>query len=383
MSRLLILSNGAGEDAIANRVLQCLPNGLKSRVVCCPLVGPGKAYKNYEMCGPRVLPPSEGLFRESWHLALEDLVSGVIAGHFRQLKFLRSVRKKVSMVVAFGDLFPVIMSSLAGCRRTLFVGTAKSVYHHPYSLVERFLLSRMVNRSIVRDGATAQELMNKGLDAKWLGNAMMDEVQPQGLELPFSSEGDVLTLFPGSRGKAPEVLAYQLEVLELMADDCAFQAGVAVAPGTDVESLVKPAAQKGWEFNPGDSSHYVGRLCKQELTVHFLAGALGDLLTRSKIALGQAGTANEQAAGAGVPVVAYDPKGEKGLRWYRKRQKGLLGDAVQVVQDSKPIIAAELQMLLKNETEHRRRADIGRERMGPPGGCQRMADAIADLWPNE
>ena len=32
-----------------------------------------------------------------------------------------------------------------------------------------------------------------------------------------------------------------------------------------------------------------------------------------------------------VPVVAYDPRGERGLRWYRKRQKGLLGEAVSVV----------------------------------------------------
>jgi len=115
-------------------------------------------------------------------------------------------------------------------------------------------------------------------------------------------------------------------------------------------------------------------------TVHLLSGVLGDLLQKSAVALGQAGTANEQAAGAGVPVVAYDPRGEKGLRWYRKRQKGLLGDSVSVVAQDPATIANELQWLLQDSQERERRADIGRERMGPAGGCQRMADAITAMW---
>ena len=382
MTRLLILSNGAGEDAIANKVLQCLPEDLKSRVVCCPLVGPGRALSDFEICGPRVLPPSEGLFRESWLLALKDLTHGVVGGHFRQLKFLRSVQKKVALVVSFGDLFPVNLGYLSGFRRHLFVGTAKSVYHHPYSVVERFLLRHTVDMSIVRDGATAKELMDYDLRAQWLGNAMMDEVQPVGLTLPFTPEGDVLTLFPGSRGKAPGVLAYQLDILDLVEQSCpGLQAGVAVAPGTDPVDLVGPSVAKGWNYLPGTAEHHVGRLERGSLTVHLLSAALGDLLSRSKVALGQAGTANEQAAGAGVPVVAYDPRGEKGLRWYRKRQKGLLGDAVRVVKEDKAVIAAEVQLLLNNSQEHARRAEIGLERMGPPGGCQRMAEAIVEAWP--
>ena len=91
MSSLLVLSNGAGEDAIASRVLKELPEPLSSEVVCCPLVGPGKALTEYEFCGPRVLPPSEGLFRESWLLALKDLARGTIAGHLRQFRFLKGV----------------------------------------------------------------------------------------------------------------------------------------------------------------------------------------------------------------------------------------------------------------------------------------------------
>jgi uncharacterized protein (TIGR03492 family) len=375
VSKLLVLSNGAGEDAIAKKILRELPEELRSRVVCCPLVGPGRALEEFEICGPRVLPPSEGLFRESWRLALKDLTQGVIGGHFRQLKFLREVEDRVALTVAVGDLFPVIWAALAGSKRIFFVGTAKSVYHHPYSLIERWILKRFVGESLVRDQATAERLSQFGLPARWLGNAMMDEVQPSGAELPFSGDRPVLTLFPGSRAKAPETLAYQLKILREVEEKCPIQAGVALAPGTESEALVQPSVRDGWHYSAQDESLTMG-----DSQVYLLAGRLGDLLSVSSVALGQAGTANEQAAGAGVPVVAYDPKGERGLRWYRKRQKGLLGDAVSVVKKDVPRVASELIHLLRDDAERERRAQIGRERMGPLGGCRRMADAIAQMW---
>ena len=382
MNRLLVLSNGAGEDAIAGKILHRLPSELKNRVVCCPLVGAGSALeRDFELVGPRVHPPSEGLFRESWRLALKDLAQGVIVGHLRQLAFLRRSRHRFSLTVAVGDLLPVLWAGLAGCGPVAFVGTAKSVHYHPYSLPERLLLRLFCSVSLVRDPDTARVLNNKGVKALWHGNAMMDEVQPGGIELPFHSEATVLTLFPGSRGEAAEVLANQLDILELVhSTHPSLQAGVALAPGLTPETLVQPAVRRGWSFEPGNVEHLRGTLTRQGLQIFLLSGCLGDLLERSVVALGQAGTANEQAAGAGVPVVAYDPKGEKGLSWYRARQKGLLGDAVRVVVDKQALVADELQLLLSDPEERERRAEIGRSRMGPPGGCARMAGEISRLW---
>lgn len=382
VKRLLVISNGAGEDAIASKILDWLPTDIKSVVACCPLVGAGAAYDGrYEICGPRVTPPSGGLFRESWLLALKDMAAGVLGGHLRQLRFLHDVRQDVGLTVAVGDLFPVLWSALAGCRPILFVGTAKSVYHHRYSFPERAVLRRLVALSLVRDEATADDLLRDGIKARCLGNAMMDEVQPQGLELPFAPDSKVVTVFPGSRAQAPEVLAYQLQVIEqVSATHPGVEFGVAMAPGTSLQDLCRVAEAAGWRVSPGRLDYHRGVLSKGECRVHFLIGVLGDLLHRSVLALGQAGTANEQAAGAGVPVVAYDPRGDKGLRWYRKRQKGLLGEAVSVVRQEIPLVASEMQMLLDNESERTRRALVGRERMGPAGGCERMAAAISDLW---
>lgn len=385
MKRLLVISNGAGEDAIAAKILKKLSPWLRSRVACCPLVGPGHVYRDeFEVCGPRVLPPSEGLFRESWLLAAKDLAGGVLGGHLRQLKFLNSVRDEIGLTLAVGDLFPVLWAGLSGCSPVLFVGTAKSVYHHPYSALERLLLKHFTALSVVRDSPTAKALQKSGLRAEWLGNAMMDEVQPQGLELPFADHSPVVTVFPGSRSKAPEVLAYQLQAIEMVSrTHPSVEFAVAMAPGTSVAELCRVAEEAGWSVSPGRLDYHRGVLEKGECRVHFLTGVLGDQLHRSLLALGQAGTANEQAAGAGVPVVSYDARGDKGLRWYRKRQKGLLGDAVGVVKQELTAIASELRMLLDNEEERERRARVGRERMGPPGGCERMARAVEALWKTE
>lgn len=382
MKRLLLLSNGAGEDAIAARILRRLPQELQDSVVCCPLVGEGRALQDrFELVGPRVLPPSEGLFRESWRLVLRDLATGVIAGHWRQLAFLKQQRAEVGLTVAVGDLFPVLLSGLAGLRPTFFVGTAKSVYHHPYSAPERYLLRRCTDQAIVRDQATASKLISQGVQARWLGNAMMDEVAPSGRPLPLPSDGPLVTLLPGSRAEAPRVLPFQLQTLQaLRSRHPDLRAAVAVAPGTDPEELSRVCLEQGWSLHSCPGEGALGLLERDGWSVPLLQGRLGDLLARSAVVLGQAGTANEQAAGAGVPVVSYDARDARRLRWYRKRQVGLLGDAVKVVSPRPEAIQAEIDGLLQNPAERARRGAVGRERMGEAGGSQRMADAIARAW---
>ena len=382
MKRLLVLSNGAGEDAIASKILARLPQTIQDAVVCCPLVGEGKALENrFELCGPRVQPPSEGLFRESAVLAMRDLWHGTLQGHARQLRFLKSQRASIGLTVAVGDLFPVVWAGLAGLAPLVFVGTAKSVYHHPYSWPERWLLRRYVSCSLVRDSVTAARLSQQGVQAQWLGNAMMDEVQPSEKALLDWGEGPVLTLFPGSRSQAAEVLPFQLEVVTELSRRLGspVQAAIAAAPGVDLDRLT--AECHSWQLSrsQGDDG-LMGFLTDGRLRVAIVSGRLGDLLHRSELALGQAGTANEQAAGAGVPVVAFDARAGGNLRWYRKRQKGLLGDAVAVVPKAVEAVVAESYRLLTDRAEHQRRVAIGRERMGPPGGTERMASLIASLW---
>lgn len=361
---LLVLSNGAGEDAIAASILEHLdPQG---EVVVFPLVGAGSAYgSRWRRLGDASAPPSQGLSNQSWRLWLRDLRYGLAGRVFRQWNVLRGYRGWTALAV--GDLVPCALAALAGIRPLYFVGTAKSVYHHAYSWPERTLLKSWVSRALVRDQPTADFLTTHGIRAAYLGNAMMDETVPAGLDLGFDR---ALALFPGSRTEAPRELPRQLRIWQRLQTDFPCPAAVAVAPGMDLDQLVP----EGFELRrTGLQRGVVGWLHSSVLGVALVRGALGDLLARSWVALGQAGTAHEQAVGAGVPVVSLHPDPEGKLGWYRGRQKGLLGDALLVVGEDEEVAARALARLALDPAERERRAAIGRERMGKPGGAARMA----------
>jgi len=114
--------------------------------------------------------------------------------------------------------------------------------------------------------------------------------------------------------------------------------------------------------------------------VHLIQDALGDLLSHSQLALGQAGTAHEQAVGAGVPVVALHPDPKGPLGWYRGRQKGLLGDALIVCPEDEEIATQALVRLFEDHEERQRLAQIGRQRMGQPGGSRAIAQWLEAHW---
>jgi uncharacterized protein (TIGR03492 family) len=103
-------------------------------------------------------------------------------------------------------------------------------------------------------------------------------------------------------------------------------------------------------------------------------GEIGAAIERAQLVLGQAGTANEAAAAAGVPVIAFEGGG-----WYRRRQVALLGGALRVLSRNEQSGAREVAALLRNERERERMARTGRERLGAPGAARRIAQEIVHL----
>lgn len=367
---LLVLSNGAGEDAIAASILQELqPLRPDLRIAAFPLVGAGAAYgRRWPLWGDGGAPPSLGLSNASWKLWLRDLRAGLLGRVASQWWTLRSRHAEIGSVLAVGDLFPVVLSGLAASFQTYFVGTAKSVHHHAYSRAERWLLRRFARECVVRDAETAAHLQQHGVAATYLGNPMMDATVPRGEKLPFE-ELPVLALFPGSRVQAPAELPRLLSIWRRLYLEVPCQAAVAVAEGFDAATLCAGCSAFRLDAE---------QLCADGLPpVLLVRDALGDLLGRAQLALGQAGTAHEQAAGAGVPVVALHPNPRGPLGWYRGRQKGLLGDALTLVSSEDEAVLT-LARLLRDQGERRRLAAVGRARMGGPGGARRIAAWLAE-----
>lgn len=375
--RVLFISNGSGEDSIASLIASRL-TGVEAEAM--PTVGQGAAYRGVlPLAGPRQAPmPSGGLVNDAplSHIT-RDLRSGLLALLLRQFRFLRQVRRQYQLFVVVGDVF-ALLNAFAGLRPLLFIGTAKSVLHHRYSWPERLALRHLADRVLTRDEATASDLRRSGVRAAWVGNPMMDALEPAGITLPLNSEMPWMALFPGSRAEAYAELPKMLDVYtRLWLGGDRVRAVVAVADSLQLEQMVPP----GWEMVVHSAERgLVGELLRDGLPpVLLVRRVLGDVLARCQLVFGQAGTANEQAAGLGLPVLAYGPGGERRMSWYRFRQKGLLGDAVEVVDDRPEVIVAALARLLRDPEERRRRGAVGRERMGPPGGAARMAAWIESL----
>lgn len=377
MPRVLFISNGSGEDSIASLIGSRLT---RVEAEAMPTVGQGAAYRGVlPLVGPRQAPmPSGGLVNDALisHIT-RDLRSGLLALLLRQFRFLRQVRRQYQLFVVVGDVF-VLLNAFAGLRPLLFIGTAKSVLHHRYSWPERLALRHLADQVFTRDEPTAADLRRSGVRAAWVGNPMMDALEPAGITLTLNSEMPWMALFPGSRAEAYGELAKMLDVYtRLWRGGDRVRAVVVVADSLQLERLAPP----GWELVVHSAERgLVGDLLREGLPpVLLVRRALGDVLTRCQLVLGQAGTANEQAAGLGLPVLAYGPGGERRMSWYRFRQKGLLGEAVEVVEDRPEVIVAALARLLRDPEERRRRGAVGRERMGPPGGAARMAAWIESL----
>jgi len=104
------------------------------------------------------------------------------------------------------------------------------------------------------------------------------------------------------------------------------------------------------------------------------------MLNVSDVILSIGGTATEQASGLGKPsVMFYDPSTGINISWF-KRQEKMLGDSVKIFYEfSVSEISNEIVHLLTNESERRRRGEIGRKLMYDANATEKIADLLVSI----
>ncbi len=378
---ILLVSNGFGETAIATYVARALrTSDPTARVELFPLVGRAPADAFPFGVGPQADMPSGGLIAY-WNVRnlARDVAAGLGGLTVRQYAFLRSQRQR-DVIVAVGDIFCLAMCLSAAKRPTIFVATAKSDRVAPHSRLE-CAIARGAAAAFTRDEPTAASLRAAGVRAQYAGNIMMDGVALTGQNLGRRHDAIVFAVLPGSRADAPASAAAQIERLRRIASllggrGRTVQAFFSIAPSVDASALqdaIKAAGFELSEISNGDG--VVAQGMQANLEIALVRGAFGDMLAAADIVLGQAGTANEQAAGLGKPVIAAAQAGEAPDRmlWYRMRQKRLLGEALLVLPAAPSDFAAEVVRLIDDPSRMRHMAQVGRERMGDPGGAAAVA----------
>jgi uncharacterized protein (TIGR03492 family) len=381
--RVLFVSNGHGEGAIAERIAREVralaghPVGLDHLA----LVGDPPSGDALASVGPRRAMPSGGLVAMGNVPAFaRDLRAGFAGLFAAQASFLRREGPRYDCVVAVGDAYALAFA-LLGRVRTVFVGTAKSAYVAPYGAFERLLLRR-ATRVFVRDAATANVLRARGVPAEAPGNVIVDLLDGAPAPAGELARGPRIGLLPGSRQPAyGDAVRLARVFAALAAREPGLGAALSLAPGLEPANFASALTAAGWEVAPGAAGI---AFAAEAGGARMLAwnGPLGTLLRASTLVIGQAGTGNEQAAALGLPVVALDADGPgirkfgPGEAWYRMRQRRLLGDGLLLVAPEPVTAAAQIANLLGDapRLEHMRHA--GRERMGGAGGANAIARAV-------
>ena len=409
--KLLILSNGHGEDAIATRIaeqLQLTPNPPKLAIL--PLVGEGHAYRelNIPLIGRVKKMPSGGFVymdsRELWR----DLQGGLLQLTLAQFQSIRQWAKEGGKILAVGDILPLIFAWLSGTEYA-FVGTAKSEYYlrdengwlastsalerslgSDYFPWERWLMSRQKCKAVFpRDSLTSQNLQQFSIPTFDLGNPMMD-----GLEVtikPVLTQPKILTilLLPGSRSPETErnwqlILQAINEILQQFTNqDICFLA--AIAPSLDLEPLQSALFTHQWQeininladilINDPQAISFQKGNAKLFLSQH----AYGDCLHLSDLAIAMAGTATEQFVGLGKPVFSLPGEGPQFTSNFAKRQTYLLGESVIFVSNLTEI-GKVLKSVLDSPEKRQAIAENGKKRLGKPGAAARIANCLRDIW---
>lgn len=387
MTDVLIISGGNAEDLIGATLCQHL-EGL--RLAALPLVGPGKRYEGRveRILGPRKQMPSGGFPFNSLENLLADLRAGFLQEIALQIRAAQLARREVRAVAVVGDAYALAVGVLASNwgRLPLF-DLQPQISHHYWAgrsvwerlrqpnqfAAEDFMfyerwMHRFVQAVYVRDKLSEQRAQQLGMHkARFVGSMAMDTLGPPERDLSGVLDGrKVLVLLPGTRADVRFSLPLMLQSAALLSE---LQPLVAWA--ADFSSVPLP---EGWALTLQDEQTAIAHRGDQRAWL--LRGAFSAILHVGYVAIGTAGTANEQAAGMGIPVVAFPTLGPQYIYPNALRQSRLLGKAMRLVEASLEAVAAAVRGFLLDPRAREEAIREGLERNGPRGAIPRIAAEI-------
>lgn len=360
--RLLVVTNGIGEDSVGAELVRRLPPHIVAEAY--PTLGSGNAYRDVcTIVGPRAELQSAGSRVAKGTLA-KDVSGGLLATVPPGLAFLRHAAKSYDRVLVIGDFIGVGGAFLTGHRGIIYVDVYHSGYGRGYLGIERWVMARSCRTVFCRHPDLTESLKRDGVDARAAGNVMMDTIPRSGFDTaPFRRHAKAVTLLPGSRDKTAANFALQVEALLRLPVELRPDVFLALAGGVDPEDLAKAAGLR-WA---GDG--FTG-----DLDVHVARGALGDLVEQTDLVLSQAGTATIQSLGLGTPVISFTRPGDRMQR--HADESRAFGEARMLVRDDPAELAGAIAGLLADDADRGRRGAIGKERIGPAGAINQIISAL-------
>ncbi|MDO4244836.1 MAG: lipid-A-disaccharide synthase-related protein [Deinococcus sp.] len=392
----LFVSNGHAEDLIGAALVrawrQVRP---QEHVLALPLVAQGRAYDGVaQVGGPLLDLPSGGFPFGSLDNLRADLGAGLVGTSLGQWRVALAQGRNVRRVVVVGDTYALAVGTLAARQSS---GAARLPLVHVQPLVSvlygegmtpaahlrelnalganafmpwEIALGRRAWRVYTRDAASARYLAHRGVNAAYRGSFAMDVLPAPERDLStLRDERPVLALLPGQRGDAQTSLPLMLEAARQLPELQAFVAW----PRDWAELPPLP----GWTLAEQGSGLLL--VSREEAQVSLLRGSFSAILHAARsggVALGTAGTANEQAAGLGIPVVGFPTAGPQYVAGFAARQQRLLGAALTLTPPEVAAVVRAVRSLLSGPRRERASRD-GQERIGAAGALGQIAQEMA------
>ncbi|MCY7368067.1 MAG: lipid-A-disaccharide synthase-related protein [Chamaesiphon sp.] len=417
--KLLCISNGHGEDAIALPVLQELQKlAPTTEIVTLPIVGVGKAYNSndFAIAGQVQTLPSGG-FNQDRRQLVRDLRGGLAGLTIDQIRTVRNWGKSGGKILAVGDIVPLLFAWLSGADYA-FIGTAKSEYYirdnqgqilasqqdlievrtgSYYFPWERWLLSRDRCKAVFpRDKLTVENLRQYQISAFDLGNPMTDGVsldphapifyQAQSAQRELARPL-IITLLPGSR--PPEAYTNWIQILVAanslipVFSEQKIICLAAITPTLDLAILQSSLGELGWvqvvDFDTNLTNIIIDSMAtyyqRDNATIVISTQAYRQCMQQGDCAIAMAGTATEQFISLGKPAFIIPGAGPQFTPSFAEAQTRLLGESVILVAQAQDI-GVEMQRLLAQPDRLQSIAQNGLLRMGTPGAAKRIAACI-------
>ena len=395
----LLVSNGHAEDligaALARELRQRRPD---QPLLALPLVGAGGAYAGLaETAGPLLDMPSGGFPFGSLDNLRADLRAGLVGKSLGQWRAARTQGPALERVVVVGDTYALGVGTLAARQIPGALARPRLPLVHVQPLVSvlygegmtlgghlrelnalganvfmpwELALGRRAWRVYTRDAASARHLARRGVNAAYRGSFALDILPAPERDLaPLLTGAPVLALLPGQRGDAQTSLPVMLNAA------CALPEMQALVAWPRPFDELPPLP--GWTLEEcGDWGVLASRgTCR----VWFLRGNFSAILHAAAasggVALGTAGTANEQAAGLGVPVVGFPTAGPQYVPGFAVRQQRLLGAALTLTRPEASAVAQAVRGLLSGPQRAAAVCD-GQRRIGQAGALSQIAEEV-------
>jgi len=356
---VVILSNSYGEDrsgALIAKELRKLDG--KIRIRAFPLISFGEEYKkrNIKVVGGHPPPPSGGFFLKSVKKCLADITK-VFFLPFSYVDRLRIFKDKTHILIVVGDFSLLLLGYISLRKEAYFLEQCKSNYIHPHLPFERFFISEIARKVFTHDKITCDDLKDKGIDAKFVGNPMMDDLSEE-KKYCSPEEKILIGLLPGSRKEAYNNMKKIVKIVkELASMDQNLHFAVALSETVDKEKITKTISDLK---NNIDVCH----------------GCFVDIVRKSRLVISLGGTASEQSLYLETPVVSFPGSGAQNTRRRLNGQTKLLGEAFIMFDYQPEKIAEKILKLIYNKKLLKQLKEKGKKRAGESGGAREIAQYI-------